>query len=253
MLFVVNRQTATRMLSRRLARAATATVATPRSTLVRLFTSTTTASSKKTPALADIHPENHESFNSKQKTFREDLVAAQKQQEASALRSFSPRGTDALGLGSLSTGDKERKKEFDEKDPPRKQGPLTNLIYGTKEGREHDAQLEASFSQVLARGKYVHSIVFHEVKPEKVDEYVELVGNWYPRMASLPENKVHLVGSWRTEVGDCDTFGTFIPPTALHPLADPRFWDYVFVELLWLTRCQFTSGNISATLAITAP
>ena len=26
-------------------------------------------------------------------------------------------------------------------------------------------------------------------------------------MASIPENKVHLVGSWRTEVGDCNTFG----------------------------------------------
>jgi hypothetical protein len=70
-----------------------------------------------------------------------------------------------------------------------------------------DKEIELSFSQVLARGKYVHSIVFHEVKPDKVDEYVELVGNWYPRMAGIEENKVHLVGSWRTEVGDCDTFG----------------------------------------------
>jgi hypothetical protein len=69
-----------------------------------------------------------------------------------------------------------------------------------------DQEIEHSFSQVLARGKYVHSIVFHEVKPDKVDEYVELVGSWYPRMAGMPENKVHLVGSWRTEVGDCDTF-----------------------------------------------
>jgi len=69
-----------------------------------------------------------------------------------------------------------------------------------------EEEIEQSFSKVLARGKYVHSIVFHEVKPDKVDEYVELVGNWYPRMASMPENKVHLVGSWRTEVGECDTF-----------------------------------------------
>lgn len=70
-----------------------------------------------------------------------------------------------------------------------------------------DKEIEQSFSQVLARGKYVHSIVFHEVKPDKVDEYVELVGGWYPKLAAMPENKVHLVGSWRTEVGDCDTFG----------------------------------------------
>jgi hypothetical protein len=71
--------------------------------------------------------------------------------------------------------------------------------------------MERSFSQVLARGKYVHSIVFHDVKPEMVDDYVELVGNWYPRMANDPEKKVHLVGSWRTEVGDCETFGIQIP------------------------------------------
>lgn len=92
-----------------------------------------------------------------------------------------------------------------------KKGKLSSLIYGTKEGRELDREIEHSFSQVLARGKYVHSIVFHQVKPDKVDEYVKLVGDWYPRMAGMPENKVHLVGSWRTEVGDCDTFGLFSP------------------------------------------
>ena len=92
--------------------------------------------------------------------------------------------------------------------PDRPDSLINRVVYGTKEGRELDAQLEASFSAVLARGKYVHSIVFHEVKPDKVDEYIDLVGQWYPKMADLPENKVHLVGSWRSEVGDCDTFGT---------------------------------------------
>jgi hypothetical protein len=94
----------------------------------------------------------------------------------------------------------------------KRKGALSNLIYGTKEGREMEKEMEQSFSQVLARGKYVHSIVFHEVKPEKVDEYVGLVGSWYPKMASMPENKVHLVGSWRTEVGDCNTFGMLSSP-----------------------------------------
>jgi hypothetical protein len=89
----------------------------------------------------------------------------------------------------------------------KKGGALSTLIYGTPEGRDLDKDIERSFSQVLARGKYVHSIVFHEVKPDKVDEYTELVGKWYPKVASSPENNVHLVGSWRTEVGDCDTFG----------------------------------------------
>ena len=118
------------------------------------------------------------------------------------------------GLGSLSTATGEAARQQEEANSSKRKpgsGRLSSLIYGTEEGREMDREIERSFSQLLARGKYVHSIVFHEVKPDKVDEYVELVGDWYPRMASMPENKVHLVGSWRTEVGDCDTFGTRSP------------------------------------------
>ena len=118
---------------------------------------------------------------------------------------------------STSTGSHSTSSAESVTDEERKgKGKLSSLIYGTKEGREMEREIEHSFSQVLARGKYVHSIVFHEVKPDKVDEYVDLVGNWYPRMAGMPENKVHLVGSWRTEVGDCDTFGSQIAfPTGL--------------------------------------
>jgi hypothetical protein len=200
------------MLSRQIVRAASA--AAPRSAMRRF---TTTAQQCQTSSLGDINPEaaSVESFNVKQKQFREQLVAAQKQREASAYARSSKTESDrtssflpglAQGLGSLSTATGQVA-EATENEPQRKPGPLTNLIYGTKEGREMDAQIEASFSAVLARGKYVHSIVFHEVKPDKVDEYVDLVGKWYPKMAAMEENKVHLVGSWRTEVGDCDTFG----------------------------------------------
>jgi hypothetical protein len=103
-------------------------------------------------------------------------------------------------------------REREQEGGKKKGGALSSLIYGTPEGRQLDNDIERSFSQVLARGKYVHSIVFHDVKSDKVDEYTELVGKWYPKMASIPENKVHLVGSWRTEVGDCNTFGKTSPP-----------------------------------------
>ena len=113
-----------------------------------------------------------------------------------------------LSLGSLSTHSAEHARESSsEHETSKRKGKLSSLIYGTKEGQQMDQEIEKSFSQVLARGKYVHSIVMHQVKPDKVDEYVKLVGDWYPRMAALEENHVHLVGSWRTEVGDCDTFG----------------------------------------------
>ncbi|KAI0394496.1 NIPSNAP-domain-containing protein [Xylariaceae sp. FL0594] len=163
------------MLARGISRAAA-----PVPRALRAFGST--AAQRRTPSIYDVSPTDVESFNSKQKEFRENLVKAQQEREARQRAEAS-------------------KSESDKPD-----GLLSRVIYGTKEGRELDAQLEASFSAVLARGKYVHSIVFHEVKPDKVDEYVELVGEWYPKMASTGKNKVHLVGSWRTEVGDCDTF-----------------------------------------------
>ncbi|KAL5358152.1 hypothetical protein BJX96DRAFT_182736 [Aspergillus floccosus] len=113
---------------------------------------------------------------------------------------------DKKALGSLSTHRFLGDEQLHEANQSPKRGPLSSLIYGTKEGQQLDKDIERSFSQVLARGKYVHSIVFHEVKPDKVDEYVDLVGQWYPRMAQTEENRVNLVGSWRTQVGDNDTF-----------------------------------------------
>ncbi|KKK16488.1 NIPSNAP family protein [Aspergillus rambellii] len=113
---------------------------------------------------------------------------------------------DNQALGSLSTHRSVGDNQLLEASHSPKRGPLSSLIYGTREGQQHDKDIERSFSQVLARGKYVHSIVFHEVKPDRVDEYVNLVGQWYPRMAATEENRVNLVGSWRTQVGDNDTF-----------------------------------------------
>ncbi|KAF2397366.1 NIPSNAP-domain-containing protein [Trichodelitschia bisporula] len=193
------------------------------------------------PALADVPADGVDTFEAHQREFREqlaseDITRKKKEQaesqypsangklsaastngspsqasssDASSTDSY-PNGSGAAPspiisvLGSLSSKFAEEARAREESG--KKKGPLSTLIYGTAEGRELDKDMERSFSQVLARGKYVHSIVFHEVKPDKVDEYVKLVGDWYPRVASMPENKVHLVGSWRTEVGDCDTF-----------------------------------------------
>jgi hypothetical protein len=120
---------------------------------------------------------------------------------------------DPKALGSLSTHRIIGQSKHSEEGQGQKRGPLSSLIYGTKEGQHFDKDIERSFSQVLARGKYVHSVVFHEVKPDRIHEYVDLVGEWYPKMAGLPENKVNLVGSWRTQVGDNDTFGMLISPS----------------------------------------
>lgn len=192
------------MLAQRLSRRAAA--AAPRAGVRAL--ATTASMHIRTPSMGDINPSpaSIEQFNEKQRAFREQLVEAQRERGARAFGSQTLHDSDTPNQSSSQTA-AGATADANSSAPDRKQGPLTNLIYGTKEGREMEAQMEASFSQVLARGKYVHSIVFHEVKPDKVDEYIQLTGEFYPKMANTPENKVHLVGSWRTEVGDCDTFG----------------------------------------------
>jgi hypothetical protein len=214
----------------------------------------------RTPALADITPEGVKSFDAKQKEFRERIAEQSKKKEpsqselssnsplhvplawsstptappASTARSPSSNSQSGQALGSHKGSSSA---ETAQEDETGKKGKLSSLIYGTKEGREMDREIEHSFSQVLARGKYVHSIVFHEVKPDKVDEYVELVGRWYPRMAGMPENKVHLVGSWRTEVGDCDTFGEFLHPLSLLLCEANTCSPYLGIPALpWLPR-----------------
>ena len=220
--------------------------------LIRSFS--TSASHQRSPALADITPNNASAFETKQREFREksrEQARAKKEQDsqshrggvtasspAAAARASSgwsggegaytsasstvskavSTAADEVGLGKLSTHSTvgRERESSSQNEASKRGGKLSNLIYGTKEGREMDQDIEKSFSQVLARGKYVHSIVFHTVKPDKVNEYVELVGKWYPRMTGIEENHVHLVGSWRTEVGDCDTFGAF-PTFPLHP------------------------------------
>lgn len=189
-------------------------------TPVRAFASSAICrdTTQRSPGLGDINSGGTAAFDAKQKEFRENLAAAKrkKEQAESQLRSYShTTDLDAtansssapLGLGSLSINQTGEQRQAEQDTTTKRGGKLTNFIYGTPEGQQLDQEMERSFSQLLARGKYVHSIVFHDVKPDKVDEYVKTVGEWYPKVASNPDNKVNLVGSWRTEIGDCDTFG----------------------------------------------
>lgn len=89
-------------------------------------------------------------------------------------------------------------------------GLVKSILYGSEQGQKEEREMEQSYGKVLARGKYVHAIEFHHVKPEKVAEYVKLVGDAYPEIAGKKENSCHLVGSWKTEIGDFETFGKFV-------------------------------------------
>lgn len=208
------------MLSRRLLPSANLLAPTTSpyaATTVRAFTAS--HRTNRAPALADVTPQSSAQFDVRQKEFRAEVLRRKQQESQSASEAKQSPSTSASsssptssassttsaikptsqGLGSLSTSTGQAQQNGDDKKKP---GTLSSLIYGTEEGRQMDREIERSFSQVLARGKYVHSVVFHEVKPDKVDEYVELVGSWYPRVAENPENKV---GDPHTSIASADS------------------------------------------------
>ncbi|KAG2202651.1 hypothetical protein INT47_002083 [Mucor saturninus] len=77
------------------------------------------------------------------------------------------------------------------------------VLYGSKKIKEEERQ---THSKVLARGKYVHELQVHKVKPDKVDEYISLLSKHLPKIANDPSNDVNLCGSWSIEIGELDTF-----------------------------------------------
>ncbi|KAJ3102203.1 hypothetical protein HDU97_000700 [Phlyctochytrium planicorne] len=68
---------------------------------------------------------------------------------------------------------------------------------------EHELS-ETTHSKLLARGKYVHKLQTHNVKPEAWEDYVGLVSEEHTRIHHNPEYKVKLYGSWKTEIGPLD-------------------------------------------------
>ncbi|KAK9449642.1 NIPSNAP-domain-containing protein [Limtongia smithiae] len=114
-------------------------------------------------------------------------------------------------------------------------GLIKSILFGTGESDRDLAHLEKSYSQRVARGKYVHELAVHSVNPEDSPEYVKLISEIYPQIAADPLNKVKLVGSWRTVVGDLDTFVTVweyngyagFHETYYRIHSDPKFIDYL--------------------------
>ncbi|CAB4409612.1 unnamed protein product [Rhizophagus irregularis] len=68
-------------------------------------------------------------------------------------------------------------------------------------GIEEDSQ---AHSKLIARGKYVHEIQKHKIKPDCVEDYIKLI--IILALPNNPKNSVHLCGSWQTEIGDLDSF-----------------------------------------------
>ncbi|KAJ1555381.1 Nipsnap [Cladochytrium tenue] len=85
--------------------------------------------------------------------------------------------------------------------PPKKKGIVRSILLGSGDEGEFFPE---KHSKLAARGKYVHKLLVHNVKPDAWDDYGALVTEHYPRITNDKNLKRELVGSWYTEVGPLD-------------------------------------------------
>lgn len=87
----------------------------------------------------------------------------------------------------------------------KQKGLFKSLLHGSDSAKK-DGMTAQSHSQQVGRGKYIHEIQRHVVRPDKVDDYVNLLADYYPRLAAEQSVPCRLVGSWQVSVGELETF-----------------------------------------------
>lgn len=71
--------------------------------------------------------------------------------------------------------------------PPDSPSLVKSFLYGTEKGQLLQKEMEQSYSKILARGKYVHKLNQHHVKPDKINEYLALM-SLLPALHSIRAN-----------------------------------------------------------------
>ena len=86
-----------------------------------------------------------------------------------------------------------------------KSGLLSSLLHGSASAKE-DGLTAQSHSKRVGRGKYIHEIQRHVVRPDKVEEYISLLAQHYPKLAADESVPCRLIGSWQVHIGELETF-----------------------------------------------
>ncbi|KAF9928455.1 hypothetical protein FBU30_002357 [Linnemannia zychae] len=130
-----------------------------------------------------------------------------------ASRAALPMVTRALSSSKTPTSDGEPSLVEDNspKDSNNKPlGKVSGIVNSILHGSGNLPKLsQESWGVSLARGKYVHELQRHRIRPERYDDYVQLVSEVFPRIVKESNNKIRLTGSWTTEIGELDTAGKF--------------------------------------------
>ncbi|KAJ2613018.1 hypothetical protein EV177_002715 [Coemansia sp. RSA 1804] len=121
----------------------------------------------------------------------------------SGMRYFSARSALRADDASESNPSSASSADEPKKTLPQKASHIVrSILHGSEQVRQ---ETKDTLSKVLARGKYVHELAVHDVKPGRMDEYKSVVAELYPRIVRNLSPKVKLVGSWETDIGDLDT------------------------------------------------
>lgn len=84
-------------------------------------------------------------------------------------------------------------------------GLFKSLLHGSESAKQ-DGLTAQSHSKRVGRGKYIHEIQRHVVRPDKVDEYITLLGEYFPKLAADEGIPCRLIGSWQVHIGELETF-----------------------------------------------
>ncbi|KAF9562531.1 hypothetical protein EC968_005201 [Mortierella alpina] len=110
-------------------------------------------------------------------------------------------------------------------------GIVNSILHGS--GSLPKVLSQESWGVSLARGKYVHELQKHRIRPERFDDYVQLVSEAFPRMVKESNNRLRLTGSWLTEIGQLDTAGKM----PYSPFATSLMTESLVVAAKRVSRC----------------
>ncbi|KAH9178646.1 NIPSNAP-domain-containing protein [Lactarius sanguifluus] len=81
-----------------------------------------------------------------------------------------------------------------------------SILHGSREAKEAGEIEMQHHSRIIARGKYLHGIEIHRVKPDSVEEYKKAAERYYTGLRDDPELRIKLSGNFEAIVGEQDTF-----------------------------------------------
>jgi len=83
---------------------------------------------------------------------------------------------------------------------------VQSILHGSKEAKEDSDHEIQQHSRLVARGKYIHGIETHRVKPDSVKEYKKAAERYYTGLRDDSELRIKLSGNFEAIVGEQDTF-----------------------------------------------